>query len=193
MRILAEALTYDDVYLVPAHSTVLPRDVDTSTRLTRDIRLNVPIVSAAMDTVTEARLAITMAQCGGIGIIHKNMTAEQQAAEVRLVKKFEAGVIRNPITVGPDTSISEVMQITRANSISGVPVVEGDELVGIVTSRDLRFEKKPERPGAQHHDAQGEAGHGQGRAPGTTRCWTCCTSTASRRCWWSTMPSSCAA
>ena len=146
MRILAEALTYDDVYLVPAHSTVLPRDVDTSTRLTRGIRLNVPIVSAAMDTVTEARLAITMAQCGGIGIIHKNMTPEQQAAEVRLVKKFEAGVIRSPITVGPDTSISEVMQITRANSISGVPVVEGDELVGIVTSRDLRFEKKPSDP-----------------------------------------------
>ncbi|KGI78293.1 IMP dehydrogenase [Oleiagrimonas soli] len=146
MRILAEALTYDDVYLVPAHSTVLPRDVDTSTRLTRGIRLNVPIVSAAMDTVTEARLAITMAQCGGIGIIHKNMTPEQQAAEVRLVKKFEAGVIRNPITVGPDTSIHEVMQITRANSISGVPVVEGDALVGIVTSRDLRFEKKHDDP-----------------------------------------------
>ncbi|GAB3033455.1 MULTISPECIES: IMP dehydrogenase [Oleiagrimonas] len=146
MRILAEALTYDDVYLVPAHSTVLPRDVDTSTRLTRNIRLNVPIVSAAMDTVTEARLAITMAQCGGIGIIHKNMTPEQQAAEVRLVKKFEAGVIRNPITVGPDTSIDEVMQITRANSISGVPVVEGDALVGIVTSRDLRFEKKHDDP-----------------------------------------------
>ncbi len=146
MRILAEALTYDDVYLVPAHSIVLPRDVDTSTRLTRGIRLNVPIVSAAMDTVTEARLAITMAQSGGIGIIHKNMTPEQQAAEVRLVKKFEAGVIRSPITVGPDTSISEVMQITRANSISGVPVVEGDELVGIVTSRDLRFEKKPSDP-----------------------------------------------
>jgi IMP dehydrogenase len=146
MRILAEALTYDDVYLVPAHSTVLPRDVDTSSRLTRDIRVNVPIVSAAMDTVTEARLAITMAQCGGIGIIHKNMTAEQQAAEVRLVKKFEAGVIRSPITVGPDTSISEVMQITRGNSISGVPVVEGSELVGIVTSRDLRFEKKHDDP-----------------------------------------------
>ncbi|MDA3913441.1 IMP dehydrogenase [Oleiagrimonas sp.] len=146
MRILAEALTYDDVYLVPAHSTVLPRDVDTSSRLTRDIRVNVPIVSAAMDTVTESRLAITMAQCGGIGIIHKNMTPEQQAAEVRLVKKFEAGVIRSPITVGPDTSISEVMQITRGNSISGVPVVDGSELVGIVTSRDLRFEKKHDDP-----------------------------------------------
>ncbi|HET7360066.1 MAG TPA: IMP dehydrogenase [Rhodanobacteraceae bacterium] len=146
MRILAEALTYDDIYLVPAHSTVLPRDVDISTRLTRGIRLNIPIVSAAMDTVTEARLAITMAQCGGIGIIHKNMSIEQQAAEVRLVKKFEAGVIRSPITVAPDTSIGEVMQLTRANNISGVPVVDGERLVGIVTSRDLRFEKKPGDP-----------------------------------------------
>ncbi len=146
MRILAEALTYDDVYLVPAHSVVLPRDVDTSTRLTRDLRLNIPIVSAAMDTVTEARLAITMAQCGGIGIIHKNMTAEQQAAEVRLVKKFEAGVIRNPFSVGPNTSIREVMQLTRAHNISGVPVVEGEKLVGIVTSRDMRFERKHDDP-----------------------------------------------
>ncbi|MDQ2972159.1 MAG: IMP dehydrogenase, partial [Pseudomonadota bacterium] len=141
MRILAEALTYDDVYLVPAHSSVLPRDVDTGTRLTRKIRLNIPVVSSAMDTVTEARLAITMAQCGGIGIIHKNMPIERQAAEVRLVKKFEAGVIRDPLTVGPLTSIGEVMQVTRANNISGVPVVDGDKLVGIVTSRDLRFEK----------------------------------------------------
>jgi IMP dehydrogenase len=147
MRILAEALTYDDVYLVPAHSPVLPRDVDTSTRLTRAIRLNIPLVSSAMDTVTEARLAITMAQCGGIGIIHKNMTIERQAAEVRLVKKFEAGVIRDPITVGPHTSIGEVMHITRSHDISGVPVVEGgNKLVGIVTSRDLRFEKKPDDP-----------------------------------------------
>nr|WP_199039438.1 IMP dehydrogenase [Dyella sp. ASV24] len=146
MRILAEALTYDDVYLVPAHSAVLPRDVDTSTRLTRNLRLNIPIVSAAMDTVTEARLAITMAQQGGIGIIHKNMTAEQQAAEVRLVKKFEAGVIRNPISVGPNTSIREVLQLTRAHNISGVPVVDGEQLIGIVTSRDLRFERKHEDP-----------------------------------------------
>ena len=147
MRILAEALTYDDVYLVPAHSSVLPRDVDTSTRLTRAIRLNIPVMSSAMDTVTEARLAITMAQCGGIGIIHKNMTVERQAAEVRLVKKFEAGVIRDPLTVGPHTSIGEVMHITRSHNISGVPVVEeGNKLVGIVTSRDLRFEKKPDDP-----------------------------------------------
>jgi len=146
MRILTEALTFDDVSLVPAYSTVLPRDVDLSTSLSRDIRLNLPILSAAMDTVTEARLAITMAQCGGIGIIHKNMPVEQQAGEVRLVKKFEAGVIRDPITVGPDTSIHDVMQIMRAGNISGVPVVDGEQLVGIVTSRDLRFEKKPDDP-----------------------------------------------
>ena len=146
MRILSEALTFDDVSLVPAHSSVLPRDVDLGTRLTRTIRLNLPIVSAAMDTVTEARLAITMAQCGGIGIIHKSMTIERQAAEVRLVKKFEAGVIRDPITVGPQTSIREVVQITRGHNISGVPIVDGEQLVGIVTHRDLRFEKKPDDP-----------------------------------------------
>ena len=146
MRILSEALTFDDVSLVPAFSDVLPRDVDLGTRLTRNIRLNLPIVSAAMDTVTEARLAITMAQSGGIGIIHKNMTIERQAAEVRLVKKFEAGVIRDPITVSPQTSIREVMQITRGHNISGVPIVDGEQLVGIVTNRDLRFEKKPDDP-----------------------------------------------
>jgi IMP dehydrogenase len=146
MRILSEALTFDDVSLVPAYSNVLPRDVDLGTRLTRTIRLNLPIISAAMDTVTEARLAITMAQSGGIGIIHKNMTIERQAAEVRLVKKFEAGVIRDPITVGPQTSIRDVMQLTRGHNISGVPVVDGEQLVGIVTNRDMRFEKKPDDP-----------------------------------------------
>ncbi|MBS0583101.1 MAG: IMP dehydrogenase [Proteobacteria bacterium] len=146
MRILTEALTFDDVSLVPAYSNVLPRDVSLATRLTRNIQLNVPILSAAMDTVTEARLAITMAQCGGIGIIHKNMAIEQQAAEVRLVKKFEAGVIRDPITVKPTTSIRDVLKLVRANNISGVPVVDGDKLVGIVTSRDLRFEKELDDP-----------------------------------------------
>ncbi len=146
MRLLAEALTFDDVYLVPGHSTVLPRDVNTSSRLTRNLRVNVPILSAAMDTVTEARLAIVMAQCGGIGIIHKNMSLEQQAAEVRLVKKFEAGVIRDPLTVRPEATIRDVMRITREHGISGVPVVDNEELVGIVTSRDLRFEKKHDDP-----------------------------------------------
>jgi IMP dehydrogenase len=146
MRIIQEALTFDDVLLVPAHSIVLPKDVDLKTRLTRGITLNVPLVSAAMDTVTEARLAISMAQEGGIGIIHKNMTIEQQAAEVRQVKKFESGVIKDPISVSSDTSIREVLALTRAHNISGVPVVNDKELVGIVTSRDLRFETHYDDP-----------------------------------------------
>lgn len=146
MRIIQEALTFDDVLLVPAHSNVLPRDVDTCSRLTREITLNMPLVSAAMDTVTEARLAIAMAQEGGMGIIHKNMSAESQASEVRKVKKYESGVIQNPITVGPDVSISEVLEITRSNNISGVPVVEKELLLGIVTSRDLRFETHLDAP-----------------------------------------------
>ncbi len=146
LRILAEALTYDDVSLVPAQSTVLPKDVSLETRLTRDLRLKLPIVSAAMDTVTEARLAIAMAQLGGIGIVHKNLTVERQAAEVQQVKNFEAGVIREPFTVGPDTTIGEVLRLTRARNISGVPVVDGGRLVGIVTGRDMRFEKKLDDP-----------------------------------------------
>ncbi len=146
MKIIQEALTFDDVLLVPAHSTVLPRDVGTKTQLTRGIALNIPLVAAAMDTVTEARLAITMAQEGGIGIIHKNMTAEQQAREVRSVKKYESGVIKDPISVTPDVSIRDVIKLTRAKNISGVPVVNGDELVGIVTSRDLRFETRFDEP-----------------------------------------------
>jgi IMP dehydrogenase len=146
LRIQAEALTFDDVSLVPAHSTVLPKDVSLSTQLTRGITLNLPIVSAAMDTVTEARLAIAMAQLGGIGIIHKNMSLQQQAAHVAQVKNFEAGVIREPFTVGPDTTIGEVIKLTRARNISGVPVVDGGQLVGLVTSRDMRFEKKLDDP-----------------------------------------------
>ncbi|MEO1962635.1 MAG: IMP dehydrogenase, partial [Cycloclasticus sp.] len=140
MRFEQEALTFDDVLLVPAHSTVLPRDVSLQTQLTRGISLNIPILSAAMDTVTEARLAIALAQEGGIGIIHKNMTAEQQAIQVMKVKRFESGVVKDPITVSPDTSIRDVMALTRQHNISGVPVVNGNDLVGIVTSRDLRFE-----------------------------------------------------
>ncbi len=146
LRIFAEALTFDDVSLMPAHSTVLPKDVQLATRLTRKISLNVPIVSAAMDTVTEARLAIAMAQLGGIGILHKNMSVALQAAEVQQVKNFEAGVIREPFTVGPNATIGEVLRLTRARNISGVPVVDGDQLVGIVTSRDMRFEKKLDDP-----------------------------------------------
>ncbi len=146
MRIVQEALTFDDVLLVPAHSTVLPRDVDLTTQLTREISLNIPLMSAAMDTVTEARLAIALAQEGGIGIIHKNMTSEQQASEVRSVKKFESGVIKDPITVSPGMSIGELMALTQAENISGVPVVDGEDLVGIVTSRDLRFETRFDQP-----------------------------------------------
>ena len=140
MRFEQEALTFDDVLLVPAHSTVLPRDVSLQTQLTRGITLNIPILSAAMDTVTEARLAIALAQEGGIGIIHKNMTANQQAAEVLKVKRFESGVVKDPITVTSNTTIRDVMALTRQHNISGVPVVNGSDLVGIVTSRDLRFE-----------------------------------------------------
>ncbi|HEX6549676.1 MAG TPA: IMP dehydrogenase [Gammaproteobacteria bacterium] len=146
MRILQEALTFDDVLLVPAFSDVLPRDVELKTRLTRDITLNIPLVSAAMDTVTEARLAIAMAQEGGIGIVHKNMTPEEQARHVRSVKKFESGVIKDPFTVTPDTTVGDVLKLTRAHQISGVPVVEGERLVGIVTSRDLRFETRFDEP-----------------------------------------------
>jgi IMP dehydrogenase len=146
MRILEEALTFDDVLLVPAYSEILPREVDLSTRVTRKILLNVPLLSAAMDTVTEARLAITIAQEGGIGIIHKSMTIEAQAREVGRVKKFESGVIKDPITVAPTMTIREVLDLTRSRGISGVPVVVGKKAVGIVTHRDLRFEEKLDAP-----------------------------------------------
>ena len=146
MRLIQEALTFDDVLLVPAHSRVLPNEVDFSTKLTRDIDLRVPLVSAAMDTVTESRLAIAMALEGGIGIIHKNMGIERQAREVLAVKKYESGIIRNPITVSPYMSIGEVLALTHANNISGVPVTDKGELVGIVTGRDLRFETRMDAP-----------------------------------------------
>jgi IMP dehydrogenase len=146
MRILEEALTFDDVLLVPAYSEILPREVDLSTRVTRKILLNLPLLSAAMDTVTEGRLAITIAQEGGIGIIHKSMTIEAQAREVGRVKKFESGVIKDPITVSPNMTIREVLDLTRARGISGVPVVVGKKAVGIVTHRDLRFELKLDAP-----------------------------------------------
>ncbi len=146
MRIVQEALTFDDVLLLPAHSSVLPRDASLQSKLTREITIHIPVLSAAMDTVTESRLAITLAQEGGIGIIHKNLDIEQQAAEVMAVKKFESGVIKDPITVSPDTSIREVVELTRAKNISGVPVVDGDDLIGIVTSRDRRFEPNLNNP-----------------------------------------------
>jgi IMP dehydrogenase len=146
MRIIHEALTFDDVLLEPAYSEILPREVSLKTQLTRGLTLNIPIISAAMDTVTEARLAITLAQEGGIGIIHKNMSPKDQARQVLQVKKFESGVIHDPITVTPDTTIRDVMALTRAKNISGVPVVEGENLVGIVTHRDLRFETQHDAP-----------------------------------------------
>ncbi|MRI35060.1 IMP dehydrogenase [Endozoicomonas sp. OPT23] len=139
LRIAQEALTFDDVLLLPGYSEVLPKDVSLSTRLTRGIELKIPLISAAMDTVTEARLAIAMAQEGGIGIIHKNMTVAQQANEVRKVKKHESGVVKDPITIDSSASVRDLLDLTTYHKISGVPVLEGDDLVGIVTSRDVRF------------------------------------------------------
>ncbi len=140
MRLTQKALTFDDVLLLPAHSVVLPRNVNLSTRLTRTISLNIPLVSAAMDTVTEAALAIALAQEGGIGIIHKNMSAESQAVHVAKVKRFESGIVKDPITIPPHMTVREVLNLTRQHKISGLPVVEGSTVVGIVTNRDLRFE-----------------------------------------------------
>ena len=146
MRVLQKALTFDDVLLVPAHSTVLPRDVSLATHLTRNITLNIPLISAAMDTVTEARLAIAMAQEGGIGIVHKNMPPKAQAAEVAKVKRFESGVVKDPITISQDMTVRDVLNLTRQHRISGLPVVDASRVVGIVTNRDLRFENNLDQP-----------------------------------------------
>ena len=146
MRLLGKALTFDDVLLVPAFSQVLPRDTDLSTSLTRNIRLNLPLVSAAMDTVTEARLAIALAQEGGIGIVHKNLTPQRQAAEVARVKRYESGVLRDPITITPDATVRDVKELSRQHGVSGFPVLEGKTVVGIVTNRDLRFETRLDAP-----------------------------------------------
>ncbi|MBB3282259.1 IMP dehydrogenase [Mitsuaria sp. TWR114] len=146
MRLLGKALTFDDVLLVPAFSQVLPRDTSLATQFTRGIRLNLPLVSAAMDTVTEARLAIAIAQEGGIGIVHKNLTPQQQAAEVARVKRYESGVLRDPITITPQTTVRQVKQLSEQHGISGFPVLEGKKVVGIVTGRDLRFETRMDAP-----------------------------------------------
>ena len=146
MRIAKEALTFDDVLLRPEYSDILPREVDLKTRVTREIELNIPLLSAAMDTVTESRLAIALAQEGGMGIIHKNMSPADQAREVRRVKVFESGIVTNPITVSPDKTIREVIELTRAKGISGMPVVDKGKTVGIVTHRDLRFETQLDAP-----------------------------------------------
>jgi IMP dehydrogenase len=146
MRITQKALTFDDVLLVPAHSNVLPRDVSLRTQLTRNITLNIPLLSAAMDTVTESRLAIALAQEGGIGIVHKNMSSKAQAAEVAKVKRFESGVVKDPVTIAPDMTVRDVLNLTRQHKISGLPVVQGKQVVGIVTNRDLRFESNLDQP-----------------------------------------------
>ncbi len=146
MRISQRALTFDDVLLVPAHSNVLPRDVSLRSQVTRNISLNIPLLSAAMDTVTEARLAIALAQEGGIGIVHKNMSAKAQALEVSKVKRFESGVVKDPITIAADMTVRDVLNITHQNKISGLPVVDGKQVVGIVTNRDLRFESNLDQP-----------------------------------------------
>lgn len=142
MRIIEEALTFDDVLLVPAHSTIMPKDVSLATKVTRDIQLQIPLLSAAMDTVTESGLSIALAQEGGLGIIHKNMSPVEQAAEVNFVKKYESGVITEPVMVPPEMTIREVIELRHKYKISGVPVVQGNDLVGLVTSRDLRFETR---------------------------------------------------
>jgi IMP dehydrogenase len=146
MRVIQKALTFDDVLLVPAHSNVLPRDVSLSTRISRNIRVNIPLLSAAMDTVSEARLAIALAQEGGLAIIHKNLSIKAQAAEVSKVKRFEAGVLKDPITISPDMTVSELLTLTRQHRISGFPVVDGQRVIGIVTNRDLRFETNLDQP-----------------------------------------------
>ncbi|GAB4205823.1 MAG: IMP dehydrogenase [Tibeticola sp.] len=146
MRLLGKALTFDDVLLVPAHSAVLPKDTSLATSFTRRIRLNLPLVSAAMDTVTEARLAIAIAQEGGIGIVHKNLSAQEQAAHVAKVKRYESGVLRDPVVISPDTTVRQVMQLSDELGVSGFPVVQGGKVVGIVTGRDLRFETRMDVP-----------------------------------------------
>ncbi len=146
MRVVQKALTFDDVLLIPAHSIVLPRDVSVRTKLTRNIHLNIPLVSAAMDTVTESRLAIALAQEGGMGIIHKNLSIKAQAAEVLRVKRFESGVLKDPLTIPPTMSVRDVVQLTRQNKFSGYPVVDNGRVVGIVTNRDLRFETNLDQP-----------------------------------------------
>ncbi|HTH95590.1 MAG TPA: IMP dehydrogenase [Rhodocyclaceae bacterium] len=146
MRVVKQALTFDDVLLIPAHSSVLPRDVSLESQLTRNITLNIPLVSAAMDTVTESRLAIALAQEGGIGIVHKNFTSAEQAAEVSKVKRHESGVVKDPITIPPTMSVRDVITLTRTHKFSGLPVLDGKRVVGIVTNRDLRFERNLDQP-----------------------------------------------
>ena len=181
---IAEALAFDDVLLVPAYSQVLPATVETRTRLTRGIELNIPLISAAMDTVTEAAMAIAMAQQGGIGVIHKNLAIEEQAEQVRQVKKFESGMVVNPVTIFPDQTLADARALMALHHISGIPVVERDtgQLVGILTNRDVRFATDPIAEGLRADDArEPRRGH---RRCGPEEARACCTSTASKNCWW---------
>ena len=166
---IPEGLTFDDVLLVPNKSAILPTQVDTRTRVTRNITLNIPIVSAAMDTVTESRLAIALAQQGGIGIVHRSMSIDQQALEVDKVKRSESGMIVDPVTIGPKNRIADALEIMKKYKISGVPVTQAGKLVGILTNRDLRFEE-PRRPARGRGDDQGQPDHRRrGNDPGRSR------------------------
>ena len=184
MRLVEKALTFDDVLLLPAHSVVLPRNVNLATRLTREISLNIPLVSAAMDTVTEARLAIALAQEGGIGIIHKNMPAESQAAQVANVKRFESGVVKEPITIPPDMTVREVLNLIRTNT--NIRLTGG----GRLESRGYRHQSRPSlrnQSGStdqEYHDAERAAGDGKRGRHAAKKRWRCCTNTGWSGCWW---------
>ena len=192
LRIAHEALTFDDVLLLPDYSEKLATDVSLQSRLTNAIQINIPLLSSAMDTVTESRLAIALAQAGGIGIIHKNMTAEEQAKEVRAVKKFESGVVRDPITIDAKASIRDLLDIKLQHNISGVPVVENGDLVGIVTSRDVRYQTNMDATvGSIMTPREKLVTVKEGTDPEDVK--RCCTKTALRKCWLSTKNLSCAA
>ncbi len=190
LHVIQQSLTFDDVLLVPAHSLILPKDVSLKTQLTRTISLNIPLLSSAMDTVTEARLAIALAQEGGIGIIHKNMSKLEQADEVRKVKKFESGMVKDPITVTPNVTVKELLEFMAKYNFSGVPVVNGKHLVGIVTSRDIRFETNYSLTVAEvmtPKDRLVTVKEGARRK----KFEASCINIGLKNCWWSMIPLSC--
>ena len=183
---IPEGLTFDDVLLLPARSGVVPAETDTRTWLTRNIGLNIPIVSSAMDTVTESHLAIALAQQGGIGIIHRNMSIERQAEEVDRVKRSESGMIVDPVTIDPEQKISDALEVMKRYRISGVPVTKNGKLVGILTNRDLRFETRYDLPISERDD-QGESDHRGAWAPRSKKPKRSCTRIAWKSCWWWTI------
>ncbi len=188
---LPEALTFDDVLLKPGLSELMPSDADIRSRVTRAIPLNIPIIASAMDTVTEVKMAIAMAQAGGIGVIHRNLEPEEQAAQVRQVKKFESGMVVNPVTIHPDATLADALTLMQTNGISGIPVVEGGgngqagKLVGILTNRDVRFATDPRQKVSELMTKERPRHRARGRRR-RTRPSACCISTGSRSCWWST-------